>query len=316
MTVDQSDIEVDVCDGGTLVLRWPCSRTAMPDGAPGVIWRGVAYPLLANARIDVAAPAASPAPRIAVVTGAEASWILLQGLPATLDAARKAIERSGIAVSRSGRWLGDLVDGVAYDWFIRCQGAIDEAAVWTSIGAPPARSAEAAGSELLEQRIADLLAQLAQRAAAEQHATAMSVSDAPLIAALGQEIETLRQRVAAPPPPTPPPLKLYDEVAGMLQALRPDVTLLRDSLTVVLGEFASRSGFYRAVRDLPLSGSRPDGWKLLHGADRWWERHVSTGRDDAGRAYARFEPESRCWSLLVSWKGEQAWDIDWLRRQS
>ena len=101
----------------------------------------------------------------------------------------------------------------------------------------------------------------------------------------------------------------------MLFHMRPDIDLARDSLIVASGELTSRAGFYRAIAELPASGTRPDGWKMLRGADRWWERHVSTGRDDAGRAYARFDPVTRRWSFLLGWKQEQTHDIAWLNRQ-
>ena len=76
-----------------------------------------------------------------------------------------------------------------------------------------------------------------------------------------------------------------------------------------------RTGALRAIAELPASGSRPDGWKMLRGAERWWERHVNTGRNDLGRAYARFDTQTRCWTLLVGTKGSQAQDIEWLGRQ-
>ncbi len=110
-------------------------------------------------------------------------------------------------------------------------------------------------------------------------------------------------------------VRLRDELAAMLAALRPDLVLLRVSLLVVVGEFGSRVGFYRALRELLPSGGRPDGWKLLRGTERWWERHVPTGHDNAGRAYARFDTQMRQWALLLSWKAEQDRDIVWLRQQ-
>jgi len=53
---------------------------------------------------------------------------------------------------------------------------------------------------------------------------------------------------------------------------------------------------------------------LLRSAERWWERHISTGQDDNDRAYARFDVSSRRWSILVGWKVDQVRDIAWLRR--
>ena len=121
---------------------------------------------------------------------------------------------------------------------------------------------------------------------------------------------------AGPPPVTRGALKLTDELAEALAALRPDVLLLRATLLVITGEFATRTGTLRAIAELPLSASRPEGWKMLRGAERWWERHVNTGRNDLGRAYARFDTQARCWHLLIGMKGSQTQDVEWLTRQS
>jgi hypothetical protein len=328
----QSEIEISLMDDGVVVQRWPCTRTAMPDGSPGVIWRGVAYPLLPGDRIEIGAPhRQNQGISHAVVAGEEATWILLQGLPATLQAACGALARNGVEVSRSGRWLGEPADGVAYDWFLRCVGAVDPTVVANVLGAPvaaPATIDAAARVLVLEQRIADLLAELARVELALRHAantTAPAVPAAPtapdpaLIEAL-EQLATLRRRIAAaetsPVPPSGAAVRLRDEVAAFLAALRPDVRLLRNSLTVVVGEFESRVGFYRAIRELPSSGARPDGWKTVHAAEKWWESHMSNGRDNTGRAYARFDTKTRQWGLLVGWKSEQAQDIAWLQRQA
>jgi hypothetical protein len=103
---------------------------------------------------------------------------------------------------------------------------------------------------------------------------------------------------------------------GLLAALRPDILLIRDSLLIAFGEFHSRNGFYKALGELPSSGSRPEGWKMLRGAERWWECHVSTGRNDHGRAYAKYDTTARQWSLLLGWKADQQQDIAWLKRQA
>ena len=54
---------------------------------------------------------------------------------------------------------------------------------------------------------------------------------------------------------------------------------------------------------------------MLRGAERWWERHINTGRNDLGRAHARFDTQTRCWNLLVGIKGSQTQDVEWLGRQ-
>ncbi len=157
-------------EGGVLVQRWLCTRAIMPDGSPGAIWRGVAYPLLDGDCIDIGPQSVQDRTmRHAVVAGEEASWVLVQGVPRIFEAARRALDSVGLEVSRSGRWLGDPVDGVAYDWFLRCPGALDPAAVAAALGAPPPAATatdRAAAVPILEQRIADLLAELARVEAA------------------------------------------------------------------------------------------------------------------------------------------------------
>src|SRR5689334_5096597 len=70
----------------------------------------------------------------AVLPGEEASRILIQGLPSALEEARSALERKGIEVARSGRWMGEPVSGIAFDWFLRCPGRLDPGAVRAVLG--------------------------------------------------------------------------------------------------------------------------------------------------------------------------------------
>lgn len=130
------------------------------------------------------------------------------------------------------------------------------------------------------------------------------------------QLQALLDAVPKAPQPLPrAAVRLHEELAYALAALRPDIVPLRDTLQVVVGEYASRGGFYRCIEELAPSGGRPPGWKSLRDVDRWWERHVTTGQDDSGRAYARFDEVARRWHLLLSWKAEQKRDIEWLRRQ-
>ena len=331
-------------DGDTLVQHWLCSRTTMPDGSPGVIWRGIAYPLLFGKRINVGLPPAlEPVARHAVLPGEEVSWVLIEGLPATLETARKALERTGVVVSRTGRWLGDPVGQTAFDWFLRCEGKLDEQRVMALLGrssSVPVENDSGARLAVLEQRITGLLADVARaesglrrslqtsrspEAARPSPAAAVTPPepDSALQNALA-EIQELRAslesigadtgRESRPELLAPQTVRMRDELAELLTALRPDIMLIRDSLVVALGELHSRSSFYRALSELPPSGSRPDGWKMLRGAERWWERHVSTGRNNQGRVYAKYDTMARQWSLLLSWKADQPQDIAWLKR--
>jgi hypothetical protein len=325
----QDELEVSIMDGPTLIQRWVCAGTTLPDGRPGAVWRGVAYPLSPGNLIDVSAQSAegASAPLFVVLPGDENTWVLLQGLPAKRAEVQAALEHMGISVLRAGRWLGEPVENHAYDWFICCVGTISQQQISAVLGggaeiehAPQVRLG------ILEQRIADLRAELAERDAALQRWSRMSAADASSsegrLAPAFEEAQTtlsttlpdLSSRPAERVERTKTSLRTQDEIGMILNVLRPDVTLLRDSLLVAIGEFASRASFYRAIQDLRPEGGRPEGWKSLRGAERWWERHVSTGQDDSGRIYARFDTTSRKWCLLLGWKVEQARDIEWLRR--
>ncbi len=328
------EIEVTVTDGDRLVQRWMCRRATMPDGTPGAWWRGVPYKLLDGDRIDVSAPEPEPTvqPRHAVLPGEEATWVLIQGSALALDAARASLERGGHKMSRQGRWLGEPVEGCDFDWFLRCDGWVDPDSVAALLGSPGASADTdpSARIAILEQRLADMRADLASLKAALAQIRrapppeARSPEPDPMLIDAFLQIDALQARLAAEPAPqsiaaqalapTRGELRLRDELKDALEAFRPDVVLLRDSLMVITGEFSARRAVWRTICELPASGSRPDGWKLLRGTDRWWERHLSTGQTDTGRAYARFDT-SRQWHLLISTKGEQEQDIAWLKRQ-
>jgi hypothetical protein len=264
----------------------------------------------------------------AMLGGEDATWVLLAGLPSVLGSARSRLEAAGVEVLRSGRWLGEPIGGVSFDWFMRCRAGVERERLRAALGTSAVTSDDAAAKvALLEQRLVELRADLALlegrlRAAGPVEVpvpgTADPARDAALEAALAQvrdlqaKLDTVPQRA----PASRSANRLLDELGAALVALRPDVTLLRDSLQVAVGEFQARAGFYRALQELPVGGGRPPGWKALRGADRWWERHLSTGQDDSGRAYARFDTESRHWGLLIGWKGEQGRDIDWIARQA
>jgi hypothetical protein len=326
-------------EGRRLIQKWPCRCDILSNGVPGVWWRGVLYPLLPAetgglARIDVGAPPPQPTLSThAVLSGEEASWVLVQGNPKDLEAARVALAGGGAIVTRHGRWLGEPVGDRDFDFFLRCEGWVDAETVDRLLSTTPTDGTQigpAARLALLEQRLMDMRAELAtlravlvgaQKAAEQppppppsQEQTEPTVPYTELQEAISRA-DALEERLRnLASPSTRGVNRLKDEFAEALAFLRPDVTLLRDSLMVVTGEFSSRTGILRAIAELPSTGSRPESWKMLRGADRWWERHVNTGNSDLGRAYARFDTQARQWNLLVSLKGEQDKDIQWLKR--
>jgi len=113
-----------------------------------------------------------------------------------------------------------------------------------------------------------------------------------------------------------PARKLKDEIETVLASLLPRIDLQKDTLVFVSSELSDRTSLYRALAELNLGQERmPIRWKKVQGATGWWERHVSSGHDDAGRIYARLDSSTRRWQVLVSHKGDQSRDINWLVRQ-
>jgi hypothetical protein len=267
-----------------------------------------------------------------LVEGAEEAWLVLDGPVTVRDAAAGALRQAGIAVLRSGPWLGDPVDGVigtSFICFVRPQSGNlrDEVAeILDGILFPspekfdPADRVHALTVELAEARAAIARLKMSQ---AEARSTVADDNESELTsvrqenAALLQEIVDLRRQLAEPAASRPEPGRaagrLQSEISTLLETIRPDFRLLRDSLTVLAGEFADRRSLYRAILELD-AGTLGHNWKRIQGAPGWWERHVSNGQDDSGRVYAR--RVQRRWDLLVSHKSQQSRDVSWLGKQS
>jgi hypothetical protein len=331
-------IMVAIVDSDQLLETRQCRLLHLPNGSRAALWRGLVWPIGAGDRIDLAGPAFPllgqnpPAePQFGLIDSAEEAWLVLEGSVSLRDAAAGALRQAGVAVLRTGPWVGDPVDGVFGTNFIRfIRPAADDLRQSLAIilekiltpgsaGPEPADRARALTVELLKVRAELARVEVAQTAkrlepAAESETELLRLRKEN--SALLEEIADLNRQLAENAPVRSEPRRaagrLQDEIAISLTALRPDLRLLRDSLTVIAGEFADRRGFYRAVVEL-----RPElvtsSWKKIRGASNWLERHVSNGQDDSGRIYAR-----RCnngWDLLISHKSQQARDIAWLSRR-
>lgn len=106
--------------------------------------------------------------------------------------------------------------------------------------------------------------------------------------------------------------KLAAEIATVFANLLGRIDLLRDSAAVIAAEYGDRGAVYRALASVERGDDMANEWKKLRGAPGWWERHIPTGESDAGRIYACLGGDRR-WKVLISHKGQQARDIDWLR---
>lgn len=124
---------ISIFNNAQLFETRECALVRLPDGREGAIWRGLAYPLeLPDHRIEMGGEAFPPgdcvhrdpsirAPQanFAVIEGVEEAYVLLSGPSLSCETAAGALKASGYNVLRTGRYLGDPVDGLEADWFIR-----------------------------------------------------------------------------------------------------------------------------------------------------------------------------------------------------
>ena len=350
---------ISIFNSGQLFETRECALVRLPDGREGAIWRGLAYPLeLPEQRIEMGGEAFPPgdclhrdvsiqAPQtnFAVIEGVEEAYVLLSGPSLSCETAAGALKASGYDVIRTGRYLGDPVDGLEADWFIRISKPKDEAesllVLLTEVLAGQAmgvHSHETFG-EYRARLIAGELASAKAREAALRAEVAWLKLELTSSGRTQAEIDELRAAIelerslrqeadlavfaaaqhaneARADRPVVPPGKLKNEIEVVLETLLPGVRLIRDSLIVIAAEFSNRRALYRGLAELQIvNGRLPPTWKKLKGLDAWWERHMSDGQDDAGRVYVRLRESDRIWDVLISHKSEQSRDIAWLARQ-
>jgi hypothetical protein len=348
---------ISIFNSGQLFETRECALVRLPDGREGAIWRGLAYPLeLPDQRIEMGGEAyppgeclhrdvGIPAPQtnFAVIEGVEEAYVLFSGPSLSCETAVGRLRAFGYDVIRTGRYLGDPVDGLEADWFIRIIKPKKEnnplAELLAEVLASPATSVH--GLEAIGEYRARLIAGELASAKAREAALRAEIARLKLDPANGgqTEIEDLKAAIelerrlrqeadlaafaaaklateARVDRPVAPPGKLRNEIEVVLETLLPGIRLMRDSLVVIAAEFLNRRALYRSLAELQIvNGRLPSTWKKLKGLDTWWERHISDGQDDAGRVYARLGESGHTWNVLISHKSEQSRDIAWLARQ-
>ncbi|CAO3444033.1 hypothetical protein [Azospirillum largimobile] len=352
-------ISIDVYENEQLLETRTCRTTRLSGETLGVLWRGLAYPVFKGNRIDIAGsafvPGTTPADqsprqlpgRFAIIEGADDAYLLIEGSVLDCEQAAARLAAAGVRVIRTGRYLGDPVDDLLADWFVRLEiGPAGSGSLTQRVGtildevlSPAGTGGSAAElrlrlveSELasakareaaLRSEVARLTWNLAERHASDvaQEGRARAEFDV-LQQAL---IEEARSRAtaeamvleAAQQPRAAPSARLKDEITGVFESLLPRIRLLRSSLDVVAAEYSDRRFLYVALAELTGKvDGMPANWKKLKGPGDWLERHISNGLDDAGRIYARLNREDRVWDVLVSHKSEQSRDIAWLRTRT
>lgn len=337
------EVEVTVCDGSTTLVTRRCRIVTLRDGRAAAVWRGLAFPLLPDDRIDAAGEASPVAetspfghvPRpFGVIDGPSEAYVLVAGGFLDAEAAAAKLRAGGFEVLRTGRYLGDTVDHFDADWFVRIvrpEGppdlveTLEEILGPRAVRPPPANAgdtrarllaAELVAARTHEEEMRAELARLRTEAGAGAAAEAQIVALQDALAA-EQRLREAAERTAraAEREPSPPPSgRIADEVRDVLTFLLPNISMLRDSTKVITVEFARRGTVWRALGELARAAGVPRDWKKIRGAYGWWERHLSDGRDDSGRIYARRSADSS-WEVLISHKTEQVRDIAWLGKQ-
>jgi hypothetical protein len=297
-------IRIKVHNGEQFLETRECRIVLLGDGVPRAVWRGLAYPVLDGNRINVAGPAATPdfgslpspsgqkAGRFAILEGSEEAYLLIEGSILDCERASARLSHAGIRVIRSGRYLGDSVDGLIADWFVRFE--IDPAADEPLVqkiealldGALTASRSEEADSDLRLRLIESELASARAREAALQAEiaqlrlmlakphTSESIDEIrfraeidALQSALVAEAETRAAAEAlalenASRLRTVPSTRLKDEVATVFESLLPRIRLLRSSPDVIAAEFLNRKALYTALAELAArENGLPNNWK-------------------------------------------------------
>jgi hypothetical protein len=347
-----------IFSGAQLFETRDCAPVRLPDGREGAIWRGLAYPLKnPDNHIDINGEGYPPSEctngkvgtepvptNFALIDGAEEAYVLLSGAVISRETAAEALKAAGYDVIRTGRYLGDPVEGLDADWFIRISKleVANESLPALLAEILPGQKFADYNNEASGEYRARLIA--AELAAAKARESALRAEVARLkleLTGVGQtqtEIEELKAAIELErglrqeadlaalaaaqlanegrvDRPVAPPGKIRHEIGVVFETLLPSIRLVRDSLVVISAEFSNRRALYRGLAELRVvNGRLPPTWKKLKGLDSWWERHMSDGQDDAGRAYAR-QGDGGVWEVLVSHKGEQSRDIGWLARQ-
>lgn len=358
-------MQISVFDGSQLVEVRACTLMQLPDGRQAAIYRGLAFPLMPSGNsINIAEEAHPPVPAApietmksgnepnvpyAVVSGVDQAYIFVAGSAMDLERAAADLRQAGVPILRTGRYLGDPVDGLAADWFVRVIPPDDGERLSDRVGRVLGRVQSPQNEPMLRLRLlAAELAQTRERALRSEaevkklkaalrsqplpdtHRAGVTEAAYPEGAGAGQyppdataiddnraDHATATENAQLPYQPTPMPKRVLAEIEDVFVALLPRIRLLRQCIDVVAIEFVDRRSLYRVLAELDRCETTiPSRWKTVQGVDGWIEKSkVGNGQDSQGRIYARLDRADRSWEVLVSHKAEQDRDIAWLRRQ-
>ena len=249
--MDGETIMVSIFDADQPLETRPCRLVRLSNGTRAALWRGLAWPISPEDRIDAAGPAyplfeapAAPTSAFGLIDGADEAWLVLDGSVALRDAAARALREAGIEVLRSGPWVGDPVDGVVGSAFIRFVRPPTEdlrarlaEIVGGELSAAPPRPDPAERIKALTVELIEARAALARKPHEATESVSLQVDAAAELdrvrhenAGLLQQVAELHAELAAVQAarPQPGPSRVQDDIARTMAALRPDLAFLRD----------------------------------------------------------------------------------------
>jgi hypothetical protein len=173
---EDGDRTVRVLDAGELLEERPLRQVRLPDGRPGALWGGQAFPLAEDGSIDIAGPffapevcrpwsETSPKRRWTLLEGLEEAVLLLEGDALARDAALAALKSAGVEVLRAAPALDPELEA---DWAVRLGVPRDgpplavriEAALGpSSPPSGPTATSDRLRTRLLEEQVRRLLAE-------------------------------------------------------------------------------------------------------------------------------------------------------------
>ena len=287
-------MRVTVNDGVEFLDERECRIVVLPDGRPGAIWRGLAYPV-ANSIIDVGEPGIPPAlcgvsepteptTRYALRGTTDGHYVMLRGSVAEAELAASKLKSCGLSVARLGRYVGEDIPGFDADWFLRLTADPTEdvqAKIATVLGGPPAWRDERG---LRERLLAAELERALERNAEAKAALSRLGMERDEAASLGEaaaqsrtEAEAQRQLREVAEAHARQAQRRVIELEAERAALRGSATPARRSDRVVSDEFdvvlevlLPRIKLLRDSRDIVLFGysSRQGAYQALSQLDR------------------------------------------------
>jgi len=223
-------------------------------------------------------------------------YVLLNCDSVLLDELQDGLAQRGLACERLGQAFRPASDGNSYQWYIRMAEGVTKENVVAYFG-------EVHGVAPWRPPSSESVDEYAR--AFDGEILSREEGIACLQSALDQANEQVRLAKQAQREASAAAMKSL--VAGVL----PHVEFLRDSWDVLSMEIAEPEGVLRELHAICCSPAEVRA-KTVQGAREWKELHFKTGQGDNGRLY--FRQSDRRWIALISFKGSQEKDIDYLRK--